>query len=138
MNRKIFAALLALLMLTLTACGRSSFGLSENGDKRMVITAENASKDALFMVGSLEVEEGEQVTLRAELTKGEIMVEIVGTPAEQSIDELPDVNAEAVLMAKLRDNEGASGTLPAGSYLLRATCLARATGTVVIEVEPAA
>ena len=66
------------------------------------------------------------------------MVEIVGTPAEQSIDELPDTNAEAVLTAKLHDNEGASGTLPAGSYLLRATCLARATGTVVIEVEPAA
>ena len=52
MNRKIFAALLAALMLTLAACGRSSFGLSENGDKRMVITAENAARDALFMAPS--------------------------------------------------------------------------------------
>lgn len=136
--RRIFAALLVLaLTLALTGCGGSSFGLTENSEKRMVITAERAAKDAFFMVGSLEVEEGERVAIRAELTKGEIEVEIVPAPAEQSIDELPDFSGEAVLTAKLKSGEGAAGTVNAGSYLLRATCLERASGTVVIEVEPA-
>ena len=139
MKRRFFAALLVLaLTLALAGCGRSSFGLSENSEKRMVITAERAAKDAFFMVGSLEVEEGERIAIRAALTKGEIEVEIVAAPAAQSIDGLPDFDGEAVLTAKLKNSDGAAGTVSAGSYLLRATCLERASGTVVIEVEPAA
>ena len=137
--RRFFAALLALaLTLALTGCGGSSFGVTENSEKRMVITAQRAAKDAFFLGGSLDVEEGERVAIRAALTKGEIEVEIVPAPAEQSIDELPDFDGEAVLTAKLKSGEGAAGTVSAGSYLLRATCLERASGTVVIEVEPAA
>ena len=41
---------LVLSMLVLTACGKSEFGLSENTEKKMTITAENADKDAFFMV----------------------------------------------------------------------------------------
>ena len=127
---------LVLLMLVLTACGKSEFGLSENTEKKMTITAENADKDALFMVGSLEVADGEQIAITSNLTKGSVRVEIIGTPEEQSIDQIPDTNAEATLTADLKSTDSVSGTVAAGTYMLKATCLEKATGTVLVEVSP--
>ena len=128
---------LALSMLVLTACGKSEFGMSENTGKRMVVTAENASKDSFFMVGSLEVDEGEQIAITSNLEKGSVRVEIIGVPAEQSIDELPDLNGEPIITANLHSNDQQSGTVSAGTYMLKAICLEKATGTVLIEVLPA-
>ena len=127
---------LVLSMLVLTACGKSEFGLSENTEKKMTITAENADKDAFFMVGSLEVADGEQIAITSGLTKGSVRVEIVGTPEEQSIDQIPDMNAEATLTADLKGTDSVSGTVEAGTYMLKATCLEKATGTVLVEVSP--
>ena len=127
---------LVLSMLVLTACGKSEFGLSENTEKKMTITAENADKDAFFMVGSLEVADGEQIAITSNLTKGSVRVEIVGTPEEQSIDQIPDMNAEATLTADLKGTDSVSGTVEAGTYMLKATCLEKATGTVLVEVSP--
>ena len=127
---------LVLSMLVLTACGKSEFGLSENTEKKMTITAENADKDALFMVGSLEVADGEQIAITSNLTKGSVRVEIIGTPEEQSIDQIPDTNAEATLTADLKSTDSVSGTVAAGTYMLKATCLEKATGTVLVEVSP--
>ena len=127
---------LVLSMLVLTACGKSEFGLSENTEKKMTITAENADKDAFFMVGSLEVADGEQICITSGLTKGSVRVEIVGTPEEQSIDQIPDMNAEATLAADLKGTDSVSGTVEAGTYMLKATCLEKATGTVLVEVSP--
>ena len=127
---------LVLSMLVLTACGKSEFGLSENTEKKMTITAENADKDAFFMVGSLEVADGEQIAITSNLTKGSVRVEIVGTPEEQSIDQIPDMNAEATLTADLKSTDSVSGTVEAGTYMLKATCLEKATGTVLVEVSP--
>ena len=127
---------LVLSMLVLTACGKSEFGLSENTEKKMTITAENADKDALFMVGSLEVADGEQIAITSNLTKGSVRVEIIGTPEEQSIDQISDMNAEATLTADLKSTDSVSGTVAAGTYMLKATCLEKATGTVLVEVSP--
>ena len=127
---------LVLSMLVLTACGKSEFGLSENTEKKMTITAENADKDAFFMVGSLEVADGEQIAITSNLTKGSVRVEIVGTPEEQSIDQIPDMNAEATLTADLKSTDSVSGTVETGTYMLKATCLEKATGTVLVEVTP--
>ena len=127
---------LVLSMLVLTACGKSEFGLSENTEKKMTITAENADKDAYFMVGSLEVADGEQIAITSNLTKGSVRVEIIGTPEEQSIDQIPDMNAEATLTADLKSTDSVSGTVEAGTYMLKATCLEKATGTVLVEVTP--
>ena len=127
---------LVLSMLVLTACGKSEFGLSENTEKKMTITAENADKDSFFMVGSLEVADGEQIAITSNLTKGSVRVEIVGTPEEQSIDQIPDMNAEATLAADLKGTDSVSGTVEAGTYMLKATCLEKATGTVLVEVTP--
>ena len=134
-----FAVMIIVLLsaLVLTACGKSEFGVTENTGKRMTITAENADKDAFFMAGSLEVADGEQITIAANLEKGSIKVEIVAAPEEQSMDHFPEMDNDAVITADLSRTDGASGTVPAGSYLLRAACLEKATGTVQIEVKPA-
>ena len=133
------AVILALLlsMLMLTACGKSEFGVTENTGKRMTITAENAEKDAFFMVGALEVDEEEQIVIASDLTKGSVRVEIVEAPEGESVEELTAADGDAILTANLKTTEEASGTVPAGSYLVKATCLERATGTVQIEVQPA-
>ena len=138
-RRNIFAVitLLVVLVLMLTACGKSEFGLSENTEKLMTITAEKADKDAFFLVGSLEVADGEQIEITSDLSKGTIRVEIIGAPAEQSIDEIPEMDGDATITADLSGTDGTSGTVPAGSYMLKATCLEKATGTIRIEVKPA-
>ena len=87
---RAFTGIFALVVLTmvLTACGKSEFGLTENTEKKMTITAERADKDAFFMVGSLEVSDGEQIVITSNLEKGSIRVEIVGVAEEQNIDQL--------------------------------------------------
>ena len=135
--KKTIACVLAILMLlALTACGKFEFGPSENTGKLMTIKAEKAARDAFFMTGSLEVAEGEQIVITSDLAKGSIRVEIIAASEEQSIDKLPELDGEAILTADLNSTEGASGTVPAGWYMVKATCLERATGTVRIEVKP--
>ncbi len=127
---------LALASMLLTSCRKSEFGVSENTGKSITITAEQAEKDAFFMSGSLEVDDGEQITIKADLKKGSIRVDIVETPDTQSIDEIPDIDGEAIMTASLRTKDGASGTVPAGRYMVRAVCLEKATGTVQVTAEP--
>ncbi len=136
-NRSIVLIMILALMLTLTACGKSEFGLSENDGKHMTITARNADRDAFFMVGSLDVADGEQIEIAANLTKGSVRVEIVAGAGGQDINVLPEMDGAAILTADLVRTDGASGTVPAGLYYLRATCLERATGTIQINVTPA-
>lgn len=130
-------AMSALLMLALTGCGKSVFGVAENTEKRITITAENADKDAFFMVGSLEVADGERIVITSSLAKGAVRVEIVAAPEDQSMDSFPKMDGDAIITADVSRTDGASGTVPAGSYLLRAVCLEKATGTIQIEVKPA-
>ena len=132
-KRTVFILLLALLMLA--ACGKSEFSGNWEGEKKMSITAEKAAKGDFFMSGSLHVEEGEQIAIDANLTKGSIRVELLGAPAEQSADSLPVINEEPIMKADLKNKDGASGTVPAGDYMVKATCLEKATGTVMIEVK---
>ena len=137
MKRKsiVFIFLLSLI-LTLTACGKSEFGVTENTWKHMTITAQNADKDAFFMVGSLDVADGEQINISANLTKGSVRVEIVRSSDSQGIGGIPEMDGAAIISADLVRTDGASGTVPAGTYLLRAACLEKATGTIQIDVTP--
>ena len=137
-RRAALIAALLLMTLALTACGKSVFGLTENTEKRMTLEAGNADRGDFFMVGSLEVEEGEQIVITSDLKKGEVRVELIRADAEQSIDKLPETDGEPTVTANLKNSDGASATAAAGSYLLRATCLEKASGTVLIEVKPAA
>ena len=116
------------LMLTLTACGKSEFGVTENSWKHMTLTAQNADKDAFVMVGSLDVADGEPVTWTS--SDRSIATVSNGTITAQS-------TGKAIITANLARTEGTSGTVPAGTYLLRATCLEKATGTIQIDVTSA-
>ena len=129
-----------ILLLLLTACGKSEFGVTENTGKCMTITAVNADKDDFFIIGSLEVAEGEEITAAADLTKGSIRVEIFRWADEQNADKLPaaDKDAVTIITANLRSTESVSGTVEPGHYSLKAVCLEKATGTVRIESKPAA
>ena len=137
MKKAIIYTLVLMLCISLTACGKSEFGLSENDGRHMTITARNADRDAFFMAGSLEVNKDEQILITSDLKKGLIRVEIVAAPEEQSMDVLPDMEGEAVITANAGSGDFFSGTVSSGTYLLRVTCLEKATGTIQIEVTPA-
>ena len=136
-NRVFTLIIFVLLVLALTACMKSEFGMAENTPKRMTITAQNAGKNAFFMLGSLEVAEGEQVDITSNLTKGTIEVVLIRTPEEQSIDELPDYDNAESYKYEFSSKDSASDLVPAGTYMLKATCLKKASGTLQIEVKPA-
>jgi len=114
----------------------SQFGVIENTEKKMVISSENADKDDMIMTGGLEVGEGETVTVTSELTKGEVRVELFAQPEEQSIEEVAYPEGDPILTSNLKPGESASAEMTAGSYMVRATCLEKASGTVQIEVKP--
>ena len=130
-----FVLILALAALTMAGCGKSEFTVIDNNSKRMLISAENAGKGLTFTVGTLEVAEGEQISLTAQLSRGSIRVEILQAPETLSADALPD--GDAILTADLKTTESASADMAPGSYLVRATSLEKATGTVLAEVTPA-
>ena len=117
MHRKIFAVILAgvLSLLTLTACGTSEFGMTENTEKRMVITAERAAKDDFFLVGSLKVDEGEQITISSDLEKGSVRVEIFRWGEEQDADTLPETGEPSCRRRSIR--HGGTGKLLAEGRL---------------------
>ncbi len=133
----ILALALVLCALTLAACEKSEFGVIANTEKHMTIDAVNADKDNFFMAGTLEAAEGEQVTIAANLKSGSIRVELVAADT-QGGDRLPETDGDAIIMANLEATDSSTSTLSAGSYMIRATCLEKATGTVEINLEPAA
>ena len=131
-------AILAVVMLTLTSCGRSVFKADVNSDKLITITAENADKGDYVMTGSLAVTDGEQIEITSNLSKGMIRVEVVRAPENQNIEKIPEIKDEAIITADVSNTDRASGTVPAGSYMVKAACIEKAVGTVLIEVKPAA
>ena len=131
------SVVLAVSALLFAGCGKSQFGLTENTEKRMVLTAQNADKGDFFMVGTLVVDEGEQIVIASDLSKGSIRVEMIESPASQSAEDMLEFSGNTIITADLNTTEGASGTVPAGDYMLKATCLEKASGTVTIEVKPA-
>ena len=135
---RLFTGLLALTALfSLSACGKSEFGVTENTEKHMLITAENADQGGFMAVGTLEANEGDQIVITSNLKKGSIKVEIIGGAENQTINEVPDINKDPILTANVKLTDMISGGVPAGSYMMKATCLEKATGTVSIDVKPA-
>lgn len=138
-RNRLFAVILALALsaLLLAACGKSEFGVIQNDPDRIVISAENADKDAFFVTGTLEVAENQQIVAAADLEKGSIRVEIYAAPENvENVSELTDLG-DAILTGNLGAGESVSGTVDAGSYLVKAICLEKATGSVEVTVQPA-
>lgn len=139
MKKTLIACIIAVLLLSaLTACGRTEMAITENTGKRITLEAGRASKDTCLVTGSLEVEEGEQVTVVSGLKKGEIRIEILAPAGMDDSNTIPDVNgADVIMNVLIGPGNSASGTMAAGTYLLRATCTEKATGTITVEVNAA-
>ena len=135
MKRKSIAIvlILALAMLAFTACTTSEFSLEGTEEKKMTVSAKNAEKDSVAAVGGLVVGEGEMVVVTAALTEGSIRVEVLEAE-ETDEEEAPDLSGEAIFTANLESTDSSSAEMNAGEYMVRATCLEKATGTVTIEV----
>lgn len=128
---RFFAAIaaLTLFMLTLTSCGQSVFEPTEHTSKLVVITAENAPKGNDYSVKTLEVDDGEQIVITSNLTKGSMQVEVFGMSAEQS---------EPTITLNASGTEEESFAVSAGEYWMKSTCLKKATGSIRVEVTPTA
>ncbi len=131
--KKLLFAIIVLSALMMTACSKSEFIMSENTEKAMTIKAENANVDDFFMIGTLTVGEGEQITITSNLEKGAVKVELIGVPENQSIDEVPDLEIEPTYTDTV---EVGSASL-VGDYMVKATVTEKATGTIDINVIPA-
>ena len=140
MKRKFFllAAVLAVAMLVMSACGGISLSIDSTSEKSMTINANKSDPGDYVISGSLEVAEGEQVTLAANLEKGELKVELYGVPEEQSADELPDIEGEEpVTMFNASGTNSMKVEMTEGSYMVKVTTTEKATGTVQIDVTAA-
>lgn len=134
----LVTAILALALMAMCACSKTSLVMNGTSDKNMTVEAEKAGKGEFAMVGSLEVVDGEQVVMTSNLEKGGILIELFGTSAEQSEEELPDVEGgDPVMTFNASGTDSISGTLPAGSYMVKATVTEKATGYVQIDVTEA-
>lgn len=131
------AAVLAISMLAMTACSGGSLSADAQDEKNIIITADKADEDHEITIGTLEVGEGEQVVLSADLEEGALKIELFAEPEDQSIDELPEIDGEPVFWAELANKDNASGTLEAGSYMIKITPTEKATGTATIAAGPA-
>ena len=133
----MIAAMLVMSMIAMTACSGGSLTADASDEKTMIITADKATEEHQVTVGTLKIDEGEQVTASADLEEGELKIELFEQAADQSIDELPELDGEAIVTAILKDNESMTATLPAGDYTARITPNKKTTGTALIIAEPA-
>ena len=134
----LLIAVLAMTMLAVSACSKTSLVMNSVSEKEMTVEVNKAAEGDFAMAGSLEVAEGEQVKMTANLEKGEVLIELYGTPAEQSSEEIPDMSdGEPVMTFNASGADTLSGTLPEGSYMVKATVSVKATGTVTLEVTDA-
>ncbi len=133
----ITIAVLAVSMLAMASCSKHEFSGQLDDEKNMTITAVKADAGDYFVTGTLEVGEGEQITIDTNLESGEITLEFLRSEGEDNIDELPDVDGEATYTAYLSGTDSQTVSFGAGSFMLKPTVKEKATGTVSIKVKPA-
>ena len=100
----------------------------------MVVTAETIAPDAMVHFGTLVAEEGENILLSGDLKTGRIKTEVLQIWETQ---DMPDISDEPIITADLANTDSFSGTVPAGEYSIRLTCLEKASGSIAIELSPA-
>ena len=125
---------LAASMLTLVSCGKSELTGEVIDEKSMTVTASKADTGDYFVTGSLEFEEGEQLSIEPNLESGEMTIEFINGEGMDSPDELPDVSGDAQYTAFISGTNAQTVSMPAGTYMIKVTVTDKATGTVAINV----
>ena len=103
----------------------------------MTITANRADEGDYFMTGTLEVADGEEVTIDSNLESGSISVQFIGSGGEQNIEELPELDGEATYTAYMEGTDLQTVSFGTGSFMIMPTVTEKATGTITITVQPA-
>ena len=132
----VFISIMIISVFAMTSCSKPIFNLTDNTEKAMTIEAKNAAVDDFFMVGSLTVSEGEEISVTSDLEKGSVKLEFIAEQEEQSIDELPNLDGEPAFTAPVSGDDKVSCAVGKGDYMLRATVTEKATGTIQIDVIP--
>ena len=135
MTAVLLAVLTAFAMTVITACGTSDFVVTDSNEKSMMIQADRGDKGDFFMAGTLEVAEGEQVTVDANLEKGSVEIGLVNAGKNDDIDEVPDEDAKAQESAELTELDSYTFNVGPGNYLVKATIIEKATGAIMINVQ---
>lgn len=134
MKAFIAVALMAVLVFALAACAKSEFNVTESTESKMTFQAVNTSKDVAVTTAELVVFDGDQVSITGNLTEGTIKIELFEITDEATIDNLPNTSEGAIVMANISNKDSQTVDMLPGSYLVRATCLEKANGTVDVEV----
>ena len=121
-------------MLTMVSCGKSELTGEVIDEKSMTVTASKADTGDYFVTGSLEFEEGEQLSIEPNLESGEMTIEFINGEGMDNPDELPDVSGDAQYTAFISGTNAQTVSMPAGTYMIKVTVTDKATGSVAINV----
>lgn len=129
--------LIVITMMSLSGCRRPNLAVSSD-EKKVEITAENASKDMFGASSGFEIAEGEKIYIEAALKKGEISVKLKAFDLgkDAAVEELSNaVSGENPDMEiKLSGSDSLEYELEPGSYSVYASVLNKADGTILITV----
>ena len=135
--KKIRAAAAALALMTgLSACTSSSFGVVIEDNHNAVISGENADKEAKAETASLNVKDGQKISVDAEITSGEVVVRLYTMPETTDEENVPShENEKAALEFTLNKSGESEYPIAAGEYSLEAEVVQEFSGTIEIDVD---
>ena len=121
-------------MLTMVSCGKTELSGEMVDDKSMTVTASKADSGDYFVTGSMEFEEGEQLSIEPNLESGEMTIEFISAEGMDDPEELPELDGNAQYTAFISGSNAQKVSMPSGSYMVKVTVTDKATGTVTINV----
>jgi hypothetical protein len=134
MRKQIALTLITILsVLLLASCetSKSEFTSNALNDTQVTFSAETADEEASLTAGPLVLEEAGSIAASADLTEGSIRVEIF----KAAEGEDAETEGEAIMTGDLINGESATGTFEPGRYVVKATILKKATGSVTVKIE---
>ncbi len=142
-KQKLLMVLISvILMLILTGCKKPNFGVHIHDDKNAEIIAQNALQGMSGTAASLEIGEGQKLSVVPSLTKGELNIKIsaadTGLGIDASISELENMvsgGSAPALDLNISGTKPAEYDLEPGEYSVSAAVLSRANGTVLLTVK---
>jgi hypothetical protein len=133
----IAIAVLAMSMLVMVSCNRTPLAADCSNEKDVVITADRADADDFIVTGTLEVGEGEQVTIESKLSSGKIELQLISAEGMDNPEELPDTEGAEPTYTAYLDGEGTQTvSFGAGSFMIKPVVTEKATGTIELIVTP--
>ncbi len=134
MRKQIALTLITILsVLLLASCetSKSEFTSNALNDTQVTFSAETADEDVSLTAGYLVLEKAGSIVASAELTEGTIRVEIFKAAEGEDVE----TEGEAIMTGDLINGESATGTFEPGRYVVKATVLKKATGSVTVKIE---